>query len=173
MLSQPEPSIASLGAGNSWCAARDAVPILVAPAMICAYLTDRATEGASVGANDAPRSQAWSLHTDDIRQTLDARVDRRPPWAPAGAAIIRTIRRVKTDQYAEGQVVAVVLSGTCGRADHPALPACRTRHRGGRSSASRWTGSPPRLGTSACPRSSSATSVPPRPRSTPSHDLGP
>ena len=156
-----------------WCAARAAAPKPADPVMICAYLTERAGEGLSVGTIDlacsaishhhrshglddpilaegvrqvrrglrrligaAPRRQARPLGTEDIRQILDA-IDRSSAKGARDAAIILlgfasamrrselvaltladvgykpggvllTIRRSKTDQYAESQVVAVV-----------------------------------------------------------------
>lgn len=143
------------------------------PAMICAYLTERAAAGLSVGTIDlacgaifyrhrmhglpapiltegvrqvrrglrriigaAPRRQARPLGTDDIRTIVES-INRRTPLGARDAALILlgfasamrrselaaltladvefqpggvllTVRRSKTDQYAEGQVVAVV-----------------------------------------------------------------
>jgi integrase len=156
-----------------WCVARGAVPLPAEPALICAYLTERAAGGLSVGSIDlacgaisyrhrrhglddpivtegvrqvrrglrriigaAPRRQARPLSTDDIRQIVD-RIDRTTALGKRDAAIILlgyasamrrselvaltladleyqpggvllTIRRSKTDQYADGQTVAVV-----------------------------------------------------------------
>jgi integrase len=156
-----------------WCAARGAAALPAEPALICAYLTERAAEGLSVGTIDlacgaiayrhrmhgladpvltegvrqvrrglrriigaAPRRQARPLGTEEIRQIVE-RIDRTTPLGARDAAIILlgfasamrrseltaltladverkpggvllAIRRSKTDQDADGQVVAVV-----------------------------------------------------------------
>jgi integrase len=155
-----------------WCADRDVDPIPAAPALVCAYLTERASEGALVptldlaigaisyahrsrGLDDptlteavrqvrrglrrivgtAPRRQARPLDTDDIRQILlpidrstakgsrDAAIIllgyasalRRSELAnldladvdPKPGGILLHVSRSKTDQDADGQVVAV------------------------------------------------------------------
>lgn len=156
-----------------WCAGRGATAMPAEPAMICAYLTERAAAGLSVGTIDtacsaisyrhrmhgladpvltegvrqvrrglrrligtAPRRQARPLDTDDIRKIV-ASIDRSTALGARDAAIILlgfasamrrselaaltladvehkpggvllAIRRSKTDQYAEGEVVAVV-----------------------------------------------------------------
>lgn len=155
-----------------WCASRGAVALPAEPALICAYLTERAAAGLSVGTIDlacsaisyrhrlsgledpilnegvrqvrrglrrligaAPRRQARPLGTDDIRQIVE-HIDRSAPVGVRDAAIILlgfasamrrseivtltmadiefkpggvllTIRRSKTDQYHDGQTVAV------------------------------------------------------------------
>lgn len=156
-----------------WCSTRGATPLPAEPALICAYLTERAADGLSMGTIDlacgaiayrhrmhglrdpvltegvrqvrrglrriigtAPRRQARPLGTDDIRQIVQP-IDRSTARGTRDAAIILlgfasamrrselaaltladvefqpggillTIRRSKTDPYAEGQVVAVV-----------------------------------------------------------------
>jgi integrase len=156
-----------------WCAARGAIALPAEPAMICAYLTERAADGLSVGTIDmacgaiaythrrhglddpilaegvrqvrrglrriigtAPRRQARPLATEEIRQIVE-HIDRTTAHGARDAAIILlgyasamrrselaaltladvefkpggvmlTICRSKTDQHAEGQVVAVV-----------------------------------------------------------------
>ena len=156
-----------------WCAARGATALPAEPALLCAYLTERAAEGLSVGTIDlacgaiayrhrmhglpdpvltegvrqvrrglrriigpAPRRQARPLGTAEIRQIVE-HIDRSTPVGARDAAIILlgfasamrrseltaltladlehkpggvllTIRRSKTDQYGNGQVVAVV-----------------------------------------------------------------
>lgn len=155
-----------------WCAARGSVALPAEPALICAYLTERAADGLSVGSIDltcgaiafqhrrrglddpiltegvrqvrrglrriigtAPRRQARPLTTDDIRRIVE-HIDRTTALGTRDAALILlgfasamrrselaaltladvevrpggvmlTIRRSKTDQYAESQVVAV------------------------------------------------------------------
>lgn len=155
-----------------WCSTRVTTPMPATPAMICAYLTERATEGVSVGTLDlacsaiayhhrlhslddpilnegvrqvrrglrrlvgtAPRRQARPLGVAEIRQILEA-IDRSTAMGTRDAAIILlgfasamrrselnaltladvehkpgglllTVRRSKTDQDAEGQIVAV------------------------------------------------------------------
>lgn len=156
-----------------WCAGRGATAMPAEPAMICAYLTERAAAGLSVGTIDlacgaisyhhrihglpdpiltegvrqvrrglrriigaAPRRQARPLRTDDIRTIVES-IDRSTALGARDAALILlgfasalrrselaaltlvdvefqpgrvllTIRRSKTDQDADGQVVAVV-----------------------------------------------------------------
>jgi hypothetical protein len=156
-----------------WCAGRGATAMPAEPALICAYLTERAAEGLSVGTIDlacgaiayrhrmdgladpvlaegvrqvrrglrriicdAPRRQARPLGTEEIFRIVE-RIDRTTPLGARDAAIILlgfasamrrselaaltladvarkpggvllAIRRSKTDQYGEGQVVAVV-----------------------------------------------------------------
>lgn len=156
-----------------WCSTRGATPLPAEPALICAYLTERAADGLSVGTIDlacgaisyrhrmhglrdpvltegvrqvrrglrriigpAPRRQARPLATTEIRQIVQ-HIDRSTALGARDAAIILlgfasamrrselaaltladvefqpggillTIRRSKTDQYADGQVVAVV-----------------------------------------------------------------
>lgn len=156
-----------------WCHARGATALPAEPALICAYLTERAVDGLSVGSIDlacsaiayqhrrrglddpiltegvgqvrrglrriigtAPRRQARPLGTDDIRRIVE-HIDRSTVLRARDAALILlgyasamrrselaaltlddvefqpggvllTIRRSKTDQYADGQVVAVV-----------------------------------------------------------------
>jgi integrase len=156
-----------------WCAGRGATAMPAEPAMICAYLTERAAAGLSVGTIDlacgaisyhhrmhglpdpiltegvrqvrrglrriigaAPRRQARPLGTDDIRTIVES-IDRSTALGARDAALILlgfasamrrselaaltlvdvefqpggvllTIRRSKTDQYADGQAVAVV-----------------------------------------------------------------
>ena len=169
-----------------WCAGRGATAMPAEPAMICAYLTERAADGLSVGTIDlacgaiayrhrlhgqpdpiltegvrqvrrglrriigaAPRRQARRLGTDDIRTIVEA-IDRSTALGARDAALILlgfasamrrselaaltlvdvefqpsgvllTIRRSKTDQDAEGQVVAVV------HGQHAAWPDRRSR----------------------------------------------
>jgi integrase len=156
-----------------WCASRGVAALPAEPALICAYLTERAADGLSVGSIDltcgsiayqhrrrgladpivtegvrqvrrglrriigaTPRRQARPLTTDDIRQIVE-RIDRSTPLGVRDAALILlgfasamrrselaaltladvefkpggvmlTVRRSKTDQYADGQSVAVV-----------------------------------------------------------------
>jgi integrase len=156
-----------------WCTDRGTTAMPAEPALICAYLTERAADGLSVGSIDlicgaiayqhrrrglddpiltegvrqvrrglrriigaAPRRQARPLTTDDIRQIVE-HIDRTTPLGVRDAAMILlgfasalrrselaaltladvefkpggvmlTIRRSKTDQYADGQTVAVV-----------------------------------------------------------------
>ena len=150
-----------------WCHARGATALPAEPALICAYLTERAADGLSVGSIDlacsaiayqhrrrgltdpiladgvrqvrrglrriigtAPRRQARPLGTDDIRQIVE-HIDRSTLLGVRDAALILvgfasamrrselaaltlddvefqpggvllTIRRSKTDQYADG-----------------------------------------------------------------------
>ena len=159
-----------------WCSARQTSALPARPAMICAYLTERASEGALVptldlaigaisyahrsrGLDDptlseavrqvrrglrrivgaAPRRQSRPLDTNDIRQILEP-IDRTTAKGARDAAIILLgyasalrrselaaldladmeskpgglllhVRQSKTDQHAEGQVVAVA----CGQ----------------------------------------------------------
>lgn len=161
------------GQWERWCAARGATPLPAEPALVCAYLTERAAEGRSVGTIDlvcgaiayrhrmhglddpvltegvrqvrrglrriigaAPRPQARPLGTEEVRQIVE-HIDRTTARGARDAAIILlgyasalrrselaaltladvehkpggvllTIRRSKTDQYADGQFVAVV-----------------------------------------------------------------
>ena len=177
-----------------WCPARAATTLPAEPALICAYLTERAAEGLSVGSIDlacgaiayqhrrrglddpiltegvrqvrrglrrligtAPRRQARPLSTDDIRQIVE-HIDRSTVLGARDAAIILlgyasamrrselaalrlddiefkpggvmlTIRRSKTDQYADGQVVAVV-HGQHAATDPVAALDTWLRHRG-------------------------------------------
>jgi integrase len=156
-----------------WCHARGATPLPAEPALVCAYLTERAAAGLSAGSIDlacgaiaythrrrglddptltdgvrqvrrglrriigtAPRRQARPLGTAEIRQIVE-HIDRSTALGARDAALILlgyasamrrselaaltlddvefkpggvmlTIRRSKTDQYADGQVVAVV-----------------------------------------------------------------
>jgi len=156
-----------------WCHTRGASTLPAEPALNCAYLTERAADGLSVGSIDlacgaiayqhrrrglddpirtegvrqvrrglrriigaAPRRQARPLDTDDIRQIVE-HIDRSTPLGVRDAAIIllgfasamrrselvaltvadveiqpggvlHAIRRSKTDQYGDGQSVAVV-----------------------------------------------------------------
>lgn len=177
-----------------WCSARGATPLPAEPALICAYLTERAADGLSVGTIDlacgaiayrhrmhglrdpvltegvrqvrrglrriigtAPRRQARPLGTDDIRQIV-GNIDRSTALGVRDAALILlgfasamrrselaaltiadvefqpggallTTRRSKTDQYAEGQVVAVV-HGQHAVTDPIAALDSWLRHRG-------------------------------------------
>jgi len=156
-----------------WCAGRGATALPADPALICAYLTERAADGLSVGTIDmacgaisyrhrlhgladpvwaegvrqvprglrriigaAPRRQARPLGTDDICQIVE-HIDRATALGARDAAMILlgyasamrrselaaltladvefqpggvllTIRRSKTDRYADGLVIAVV-----------------------------------------------------------------
>ena len=184
-----------------WCAARAAAAMPAQPALICAYLTERAAEGLSVATIDlacgaiayrhrrhalpdpvltegvrqvrrglrriigtAPRRQARPLGTGEIRQIVE-HIDRTTPLGARDAAIILlgyasamrrseltaltladierkpggillAIRRSKTDQHGQGQIVAVSTANTppptrsppstfscCGRCR--ARPCCR------------------------------------------------
>jgi integrase len=161
-----------------WCAARDLVPLPGDPAVLCAYLTERAADGIAIASLDgactairhvhrmhaapdpvasetvrqvrlglrrtygtAPRRLARPLSTGDIRQILTS-IDRTTPVGIRDTAIILlgfasamrrseltaltlldveekpdgllvTIRRSKTDQEGQGQLVAVA------RGTHP------------------------------------------------------
>lgn len=161
------------GQWERWCATRGATSLPAEPALICAYLTERAADGLSVGTIDmacgaiayrhrmhglddpvltegvrqvrrglrriigaTPRRQARPLGTEEIRQIVE-HIDRTTARGARDAAIILlgyasalrrselaaltladvehkpggvllTIRRSKTDQYADGQFVAVV-----------------------------------------------------------------
>jgi integrase len=156
-----------------WCHARGAATLPADPALVCAYLTERAAAGLSVGSIDlacgaiayqhrrrglddpmltegvrqvrrglrriigtAPRRQARPLGTGEIRQIVE-HIDRSTALGARDAALILlgfasamrrselaaltladiehkpggvllTVRRSKTDQYADGQAVAVV-----------------------------------------------------------------
>lgn len=158
---------------EAWCAARGVDALPAEPALICAYLTERAADGLSVGTIDtacgaisythrchglsdpiltegvrqvrrglrriigaAPRRQARPLTTEDIRQIVET-IDRTAVQGARDAAMILLgfasamrrselaaltladvefkpggvllhVRRSKTDQYTEGQNVAVV-----------------------------------------------------------------
>ena len=156
-----------------WCHARGASTLPAEPALVCAYLTERAAAGLSIGSIDlacgaiayqhrrrgfadpmltegvrqvrrglrriigtAPRRQARPLGTAEIRQIVE-HIDRSTALGARDAALILlgyasamrrselaaltladiehkpggvvlTVRRSKTDQYADGQAVAVV-----------------------------------------------------------------
>lgn len=158
---------------EAWCAARGVIAMPAEPALICAYLTERAADGLSVGTIDtacgaisfihrrhgladpiltegvrqvrrglrriigaAPRRQARPLGTGDVRQIVES-IDRTSAQGARDAAIVLVgfasamrrselaalmladvefkpggvllrVRRSKTDQYGEGQAVAVV-----------------------------------------------------------------
>jgi integrase len=176
------------GHWERWCTARDATALPAEPALVCAYLTERAAAGLSVGTIDlacgaisythrmhglddpiltegarqvrrglrrlvgtAPRRQARPLGTAEIRQITES-IDRTSALGARDAAIILlgyasalrrselaaltladveskpggvllTVRRSKTDQYADGQVVAVAHGRHAGTDPIAALDA--------------------------------------------------
>lgn len=85
-----------------WCAARDVAPMPADPAMICAYLTERAGEGVTVGTLDLACSAiAYRHRRSELAELTLADVEAKP------GGMLLTVRRSKTDQYAEDQIVAV------------------------------------------------------------------